>query len=227
MGRIAVGDKPTVVQALEKVSARNHKLAAVYLGMPEPVKIGVTEADPRGISASLPGAKLDAGKVPLHRGFFAQFPRAAEAVARVSAKGAAKYSWGAWRHVPDGQARYADAQARHEKAVALARGDAGMYDNGPGGTGEPHLAQIAWNALARLELWLIEQEQCNGERRDGIALTNTPHPLRQVQTRFASGLGNRDTVAQQRKPRRGVDTVQRAGAGKKPAKAAGARRRRK
>lgn len=112
------------------------------------------EADPSGRAAHLPGSKLDAGKAPVMRGVIRYFPRALAAVAYVSECGARKYAWNGWETVPDGQDRYADARGRHE--LALGRGE--WSDDGPNGTGQPHLAQVAWNALAELELRLRQRE---------------------------------------------------------------------
>lgn len=111
----------------------------------------IIEADPFGLGASTPGAKLDAGKEPTSRGLFEYFPRALLEVARVSGFGAAKYSWGGWKHVPDGVSRYEDATGRH----ILKKKTEGTFDS----DGQRHQAQVAWNALAVLELELIEEEK--------------------------------------------------------------------
>lgn len=113
------------------------------------------EADPAGRNPHEKGAKLDAGKIAVFRGLFDYFPRAGMAVADVSTKGAQKYAWKGWEAVPDGFARYSDALGRHLLAEAIE----GLYDNGPKGTGCLHAAQVAWNAMARLELLLREQEK--------------------------------------------------------------------
>jgi hypothetical protein len=115
--------------------------------MPSP---STCESDPTGRAPSTPGAKLDAGKPPLLRGVLQYFPRALQAVAEVSAHGAAKYTWKGWETVPDGVARYGDALARH-----LVKEAAGPLDQD---SGLLHAAHAAWNALARLELILREQE---------------------------------------------------------------------
>lgn len=109
------------------------------------------EHDPTGRKPADPGAKLDAGKAPITRGVVRHFPRAVEAVAELTAYGAAKYSWQGWEAVPDGINRYADARGRHE--VAIGRGETHDPD-----TGLLHLTAVAWNALAELELYLREQE---------------------------------------------------------------------
>jgi hypothetical protein len=96
-----------------------------------------------------PGVKLDDGKTPIMRGVFEYFPRAIEAIAKVSAFGAKKYAWGGWRTVEDVQARYGDALARHLVAACREKND--QESN------LPHLAHAAWCALACLELSIVEQ----------------------------------------------------------------------
>lgn len=105
------------------------------------------EADPNGRAPSEPGAKLDAGKAPIMQGVLQYFPRALDAVAGVSALGARKYTWGGWESVPDGVNRYSDALGRH----LLSEKIDGPVDPE---TDLLHAAQVAWNALARLELML-------------------------------------------------------------------------
>lgn len=132
------------------------------------------ETDPNGKAAHEHGSKLDAGKAPMWRGLFSYFPNALEAVSLVSQKGAEKYTWGGWKTVPDGVNRYTDALARHLKSEAA------------GETHDPdgllHAAQVAWNALARLELIprsnstvAIMPERRFGERRVDYSYTmSTP-----------------------------------------------------
>lgn len=106
------------------------------------------ELDPTERAPHEPGAKLDANK-PL-AGVLLDFSRALEAVAEVGTYGVNKYSRGGWQAVPAGVTRYTDAMMRHllrEREVEDA--DSGL----------PHAAQVAWNALARLELMLREGEQ--------------------------------------------------------------------
>lgn len=110
------------------------------------------ESDPTGAKAHEPGAKLDSGKAPVLQGVIQYFPRALDAVSRVSLAGAKKYTWKGWESVPDGLNRYGDALVRH----LLAEETDGPIDKD---TGCLHLAQVAWNALARLELALREQEK--------------------------------------------------------------------
>lgn len=110
----------------------------------------MTESDPYDTPPGTPGAKLDAGKAPVLQGFFHYFPRAIKAVAEVSLAGAEKYTWNGWETVPDGINRYGDAMARHivDEAVSPIDEDTGCL----------HASQIAWNALARLELILRQEE---------------------------------------------------------------------
>jgi hypothetical protein len=109
------------------------------------------EADPTGRGQHEPGAKLDSGKVRagLVMGGFA---RALVEVAKVGTFGAAKYTDNGWRSVPNGQQRYTDALYRHllEEAQGL-ECDAG--------SNLLHAAHTAWNALARLELILLDMER--------------------------------------------------------------------
>lgn len=111
----------------------------------------MSERDPYGKSPNESGAKLDFGKAPIYRGVLDYFPRAIRAVAEVSGKGAAKYTWKGWENVPDGVSRYTDALGRHLVSEPIE----GPYDQE---TGLLHKAQVAWNALAALELYIREQD---------------------------------------------------------------------
>jgi hypothetical protein len=116
------------------------------------------ESDPTGRSPNQPGAKLDAGKAPTMRGAFQYFPRALTAVARVSKFGAEKYTWSGWEDVPDGINRYSDAMGRHITGERTDKiGDEILVIDPE--TGLYHAAQTAWNALARLELMIREEEK--------------------------------------------------------------------
>lgn len=112
----------------------------------------LTEADPNGKASHEPGAKMDAGKAPIVQGVLQYFPRALKAVAMVSLAGATKYAWKGWESVPDGINRYENALGRHVLAEAIE----GPTDKD---TQCLHKAQIAWNALAALELYLRAQEK--------------------------------------------------------------------
>jgi len=102
------------------------------------------EQDPTGRNQHEPGSKLDAGK-PM-ASLLSHFGLALLEVAKVGTFGAKKYTFGGWQEVPEGVLRYSDAMWRHlckEHTEAIDK-DSGML----------HQAQIAWNALARLELML-------------------------------------------------------------------------
>lgn len=106
----------------------------------------MTERDPNGKNPHELGAKLDAGKSPIYRGLIDYFPNACRAVADVSAVGAKKYAWKGWNSVSDGVPRYSDALMRHLVSES--------YELLDPDTGLTHASQVAWNAMARLELIL-------------------------------------------------------------------------
>lgn len=104
--------------------------------------------------------KDDSAKVAVSRGVLQYFPRALRHVAIISQGGAKKYDWEGWREVPEAIARYRDALGRHE----LKHNEGEVFD--PDHSRyciEPvrHLGQVAWNALAVLELILEEEEKGN------------------------------------------------------------------
>lgn len=109
----------------------------------------IKEIDPNGKDPHQAGAKLDGGKIPLWRGVARYFSKALTAVGAISFFGSQKYTWGGWKTVEDGEDRYTDALLRH----LLAEADGERYDPE---TKMLHAAQVAWNALARLELMLKE-----------------------------------------------------------------------
>ena len=106
------------------------------------------ETDPRGLKSGEPGAKFDAGKVRPSL-ILNAMPLAILAVSEVGTYGANKYSENGWKDVDNGIARYTDAMDRHriKEGIELHDDDSGLM----------HAAQVAWNALARLELMLREQ----------------------------------------------------------------------
>jgi hypothetical protein len=93
--------------------------------------------------------KSDAGKV--HAGILNEFKRALMEIAKVGTAGLNKgYARGSWRTLPDAKERYLDAFWRHILAVEeINEADGGVY----------HLAQVAWNAMALLELRLEDKEE--------------------------------------------------------------------
>ena len=110
------------------------------------------ERDPNGKNQHEPGAKLDAGK--LRAGLvLGGFARALQEVSRVGTHGAAKYTDNGWATVPNGINRYTDAMLRHYMDECMGE----KYDRDLPGL--LHAAQVAWNALARLELMLREGEK--------------------------------------------------------------------
>lgn len=111
------------------------------------------ESDPTGRDAHSPGAKLDAGKNRPSL-IIEGMARAIWAVSEVATFGAAKYTPGGWVLVPNGQERYADAGYRH--TLKRAMGERNDPDSE-----KLHLAHEAWNALAKLDLYLREQEKAN------------------------------------------------------------------
>lgn len=109
------------------------------------------ERDPNGLSPHSSGAKLDEGKIRPSL-IFNQMPRALQEVARVGTYGAEKYTEGGWQHVPNGIARYTDAMDRH-RLKEFIEGPVDL-DSLKDSVQLLHAAQLAWNALARLELML-------------------------------------------------------------------------
>lgn len=101
--------------------------------------------DPSGLTQHEAGAKMDGGKPDLS--LLLDFGRALAAVGAVATRGAAKYTRGGWIKVPNGINRYTAALLRH-----LFTDD--LFDE----DGFRHDAQVAWNALARLERILREEE---------------------------------------------------------------------
>jgi hypothetical protein len=110
------------------------------------------EKDPHGKDPHESGSKLDHGKVKV-RLLFNDFPRALLAVSRIATFGANKYTEHGWLEVSNGIERYDDAKDRHILYGAI--------DPLDPDSGELHAAHEAWNALAKLELILREQEKNN------------------------------------------------------------------
>ena len=109
------------------------------------------ETDPHGKSPNESGAKLDAGKNRLGLVLLG-FSRALVEVGKVGTGGAKKYTDDGWKSVPNGEKRYTDAMLRH----LFEEGQDNFFDES---TKLVHAAHTAWNALARLELILIEQQK--------------------------------------------------------------------
>ncbi len=110
----------------------------------EPMALKPQEHDPNGLAQNEPGAKLDAGKIQAAL-VLGGFAKALEEVSKVGTFGAKKYSPNGWKSVEDGVGRYSDAMMRHwlaHQSGELIDADSGLS----------HLSQVAWNALAVLQL---------------------------------------------------------------------------
>ena len=107
------------------------------------------EKDPNGIEPYAPGAKLDDGKPEAD--LLQDFGLALLAVAEVSTFGKRKYSRGGWQYVKDGINRYTAAMFRHLFEE--------RYEDNDPDSDLLHAKHTAWNALARLELMLRENNQ--------------------------------------------------------------------
>ena len=103
-----------------------------------------------------PGAKLDQGKNRLGL-VLGGFSRALQQVGKVGTQGANKYSDNGWMEVDDGISRYTDAMLRHYmKEAEGEKFDPELSDMA--GEDIYHAACVAWNALARLDLMLCEDD---------------------------------------------------------------------
>ena len=115
--------------------------------------VAALESTDRHLSSTdlhAPGAKDDKAK-PM-AGVLLDFSRALQLVADVGTYGAKKYTRQGWCVVPEGSQRYTDALVRHLLAMDV---DPDGLDKE---TGLPHLAHVAWNALAVLELQARRKE---------------------------------------------------------------------
>ena len=106
--------------------------------------IGQNGNDGKHYPTDKPGVKYDGNKVEMEL-IINGFPRALKEVGRVATFGKNKYSRGGFLEVDDGINRYTSAMIRHLLA------DAEGEELDPE-MGLPHLAAVAWNALAVLEL---------------------------------------------------------------------------
>ena len=102
------------------------------------------------VDLHVPGAKDDKAK-PM-AGVLLDFSRALQTVVDVGTYGAKKYTRTGWATVPEGSQRYLDAMMRHLLAMDV------DLDGLDPETGLPHLAHVAWNALAVLELQARRKE---------------------------------------------------------------------
>lgn len=106
--------------------------------------------DLNGIDQHAPGAKCDMGKVRVGL-MFKGFARALLSVAEVVTYGAKKYTPMGWVQVPDAFDRYDDAKGRHmlEGYITDKDEESDLL----------HLQHEAWNALAKLELYLRGKDE--------------------------------------------------------------------
>lgn len=101
---------------------------------------------------NVPGAKDDSDKVDTTL-ITHDMPRALLEIAKVGMFGMSKgYPRGGWIEVSDGVRRYTAAQLRHDLKPS-------MGEELDPESHLPHLAHAAWNAMAKLELYLREQEK--------------------------------------------------------------------
>lgn len=107
-----------------------------------------TEEDPNGLDQHDAGAKLDSGKPDMS--LLLEMGKALQAVAMVGTHGANKYTRSGWLSVSNGVDRYTAALLRHITYETYDEWDSDLPDT-------LHAAQVAWNALARLELILREK----------------------------------------------------------------------
>lgn len=136
----AVGLKELLRRKIDRMHAEMDCVAAI-------------ESTDRHLSSDdlhVPGAKDDKAK-PM-AGVLLDFSRALQTVVDVGTYGAKKYKRQAWCVVPEGSQRYTDAMMRHLLAMDV---DPDGLDKE---TGLPHLAHVAWNALAVLELQARRKE---------------------------------------------------------------------
>lgn len=110
------------------------------------------------------GEKFSEGKIPVYTLIARQFPDAIKEVARSTRAGHIKYirtdlNWDNWRNVPNALEEFKEAAGRHliESASHTFNEDMSEYD-----PKVRHLAQVAWNALAALQLELEAEE--NGKK---------------------------------------------------------------
>ena len=119
------------------------KIVETNCGIQE-VEYGKGEEDSLGKSQHESGAKLDKGKPDAS--LLLMFGRALLEVAKVGTYGAKKYTRGGFLEVSDGENRYTAALLRHLLEEYYEKYDKDLP--------VLHAAQVAWNALARLEFIL-------------------------------------------------------------------------
>jgi hypothetical protein len=110
------------------------------------------------LDALAPATKAKYSKAPVFQGVFARFPRAMKEIAKVSKFGTEKHKVRlddtSYLDIPDAYATYSNAIARHLVNEAIE----GPVNLDPADGGMLHAAQAAWDALARLEIFLRDHE---------------------------------------------------------------------
>jgi hypothetical protein len=116
------------------------------------VPANLVTASDNGASFVLPADSKERKRVPLWSGLFRYFPDALVAVARLSQKGNDKHNPGQPLHWSrDKSNDHADCLLRHQM-------DCGSLESDPD-SGELHEVEVAWRALAQLQLALERQRQ--------------------------------------------------------------------
>ena len=122
-------------------------------------------------------------KIPVMRGSFLRFPRAMREVARVSNLGGIKYDAPVgsmdYLEIDDGIGVFTDALGRHLLDEATG-GEVNLEKGGhlpPEGMRVLHQAQVAWNALARLERRLKNLEEKGVKVDDLFLLDQLTEPM--------------------------------------------------
>ena len=100
------------------------------------------------------GVKDDEGKPQPFKGFINYFPRAILAISQISVFGAKKYSWGGFASVENGEDRYEEAQFRHLLQRCI-EGKESLDEESE----YLHLLHEAWCSIAKVEMYLREQEK--------------------------------------------------------------------
>lgn len=131
------------------------------------------EKDPDGLGQHEMGAKLDANKPPVVKGFFKYFPRSIRACSWLSNTGAMKYEWGGWSCVAKAEDRYQEAEARHLLDLCEGEDYDLVYEDPDTGTKyyHHHLVSKAWNAMASLEKAITERKIVTEYTEDGTTPT--------------------------------------------------------
>lgn len=134
-----------------------------------------------------PGFKDDTSKPQAE--LLLDFSRALTEVVKVGTYGAQKYTKGGWLTVSDGINRYTGAMIRHQLLEPNEQYDAE--------SGLAHEAHLAWNALARLELMLREEEYALHQQITSYTFEERPFPhiserLQKKEKQKPTYMGERD-----------------------------------